>query len=83
MNQVRNVSNTFSTPEAHSYHRRYLALMASLHALSVEMDAKYFPAAQERVWKRRCASVAEAVRTLIDGQHLAKRKKNEENIFDV
>ena len=77
----RNAGNTFTVAHTHDLHRRYMSLMASLHALSVELDEKYFPTNQERVWKQRSTAVAAAVRTLIDGQHLPKRKKNEEDIF--
>ena len=79
----RNAGNTFNVAHMHDFHRRYMSLMASLHALSVELEAKKFPCAEEKLWEKRSTAVAVAVRTLIDGQHLAKRKKNAENIFDV
>ena len=79
----RNAGNTFSTSDTNYLYRRYISLMASFHAFSVELDAKYFPVTQEKLWNQRSEAVASAVRALLDAQHLAKRKKNEENLFDV
>ena len=70
--------NTFSTPDTHHLYRRYMSLMASFHAFSVELDAKHFPVNQEKLWNQRSKAVAAAVRTLLDAQHLNLKSKTEE-----
>ena len=83
MTNRRNAGNTWGTADTNSFHRRYMSLMASLHSLSIDLEGRYFPNTQDRLWSQRSTAVAAAVRTLIDGQHLPKRKKKEENLFDV
>ena len=74
----RNAGNTFSTSDTHHLYRRYISLMASFHAFSVELDAKHFPVTQEKLWNQRSTAVASAVRALLDAQHLNRKSKTEE-----
>ena len=74
----RTAGNTFSTSDTNDLYRRYITLMTSFHAFSVELNAKNFPVTQEKLWNQRSEAVAAAVRTLLDAQHLNLKSKTEE-----
>lgn len=67
-------SSYFTRDVVAGFHNRYNALMASLHGLSLEMESKRFSAPVNREWTHRSIAVSSAVRALIDGQKVPRKK---------
>ena len=62
------IGTYFTKENVREFHNLYSTLLASLHSLSLQMEAKTFPALDNREWTHRSTAVSSAVRTLIDGK---------------
>ena len=64
----------FSREAVGGFNNRYASLLASLHALALELESKEFPSRYTREWKHRSTAVSSAVRTLIDGKNAPRAR---------
>ena len=69
-------SSYFTKDVIAGFNNRYNSLMASLHGLSLEMESKQFSAPVNREWTHRSIAVSSAVKVLIDGKKVPRKKSS-------